>query len=199
MKTVVITGGIATGKTTALNYLRSVAPDLVFFDSDAATSSLLDSGDLSQLLVESFGSTSVLPDGKANRPFLRDLIFHNPTAKKTLESLLHPKILQECLALQQDTVKNKPASAFIADVPLFFESDFEIGQYLVVVISLTGESQWERLSRRNKFSPDLVTAIINSQAPLSEKEKKSDVVLWNEGPIEWLYTQIDLFYHHYLI
>ena len=199
MKTIVITGGIATGKSTALEYLKSLDSRLIFFDSDAVVSSYLDSGSIAEELKSVFGEGSVLSDGKANRNFLRELVFHNPEAKKKLESILHPKIRQECLALKEDTVKNTSASGFIVDIPLFYETGFDIGQDLVVVVSITRQTQLERLALRNGFSPDLSDSILKAQLPLSEKEKKADVILWNEGPKNWLHQQIDLFYHHYLL
>lgn len=199
MKTVVFTGGIATGKSTALNYLRQIAPNLVFFDCDATVSALLDSGRLAPDLGKAFGPESVQTDGKANRAFLRDRIFSSPEDRKTLESLIHPEIREECLALQHDTVKNGRARGMIIDIPLFYEGGRDYGQDLVVVVSLPRPLQKQRLSLRNGFDDLTIDRILSSQLPLEEKEARADILLWNEGERSLLEAQIDLFYHHYFL
>lgn len=199
MRTVIITGGIATGKSTAINYLKAMDIELVFFDSDKAVAALLDSGRIADELENAFGSASITPSRQANRKYLRELVFHNAEARKELESILHPRIREECLALQHDTVKNGRAPGFIIDIPLFYETGFDFGQDLVVVVSVSRETQKERLAQRNGFDDALINAMLEAQLPLQEKEKRADVILWNEGPLSWLEAQTKLLYHHYLI
>lgn len=199
MQTIVITGGIATGKSTVLEFLSRLDPDLVLFDCDASAAMHLNSTPVAEELLQHFGPESLTPEGFANKDFLRKLVFQNQQARKTLETLLHPRILQECLALHQDTVKNGRASGFIIDIPLFFEGGFDFQQDLVVVVSLSPEVQKQRLMHRNGFNEALVNSILNAQLPLAEKENKADVILWNDGPLSWLKSQTNLLYNHYFI
>lgn len=199
MKTVILTGGIATGKSTALAQLKEIATDFAYYSCDAAVSQWLDSGELAEELVATLGAGSVLPDGKANRDYIRNLIFHDSAARKRLENILHPRIRQECLALREELAKNDVTKGFVIEVPLFFEGKMDYQQDLVVVVSLSPREQRERLSRRNGFAEETVSAILKAQLPLSLKEKQADVVLWNGGDISWLQKQVASFYHHYFL
>lgn len=199
MKTIVFTGGIATGKSTALRYLKQLAPDFVYYDCDAAVSVLLDSGKLAEEFVKTLGEKSVQSDGKANRDFIRKLVFHNPEARKKLEDILHPRIRQECLALREEVAKNGSARGFVIDVPLFFEGSINYKQDLVVVVSLPEREQRERLAKRNGFDMETISSILKAQLPLPLKEKQADAVLWNAGDESWLQAQVAAFYHHYFV
>lgn len=199
MKTVILTGGIATGKSTALSQLKEIATDFAYYSCDTAVSKWLDSGELADELVATLGVGSVLPDGKANRDYIRNLIFDDSTARKRLENILHPRIRQECLALREELAKNDVTKGFVIEVPLFFEGKTDYQQDLVVVVSLSQREQRERLSRRNGFAEKTVSAILKAQLPLSLKEKQADVVLWNGGDTSWLQKQVASFYHHYFL
>ena len=79
MKTLVVTGGIAAGKSTAIRLLMEMGgPHLRLFDCDAETGRLLDSGLLKDALIRAFGPGSVDGAGRADRHFLRELVFRNP-------------------------------------------------------------------------------------------------------------------------
>ncbi len=83
MKTLVVTGGIATGKSTAIRLLMEMgAPHLRLFDCDAEAGRLLDSGLLKDALIRAFGPGSVDGAGRADRHFLRELVFRNPESRK---------------------------------------------------------------------------------------------------------------------
>ena len=56
MKCIVITGGIASGKSTVVQLLQELGgEDLCVFDSDRTVAELLDGGTLSATLAETFG------------------------------------------------------------------------------------------------------------------------------------------------
>lgn len=200
MKTIILTGGIAAGKSTALALLQNICGEsIAIFDSDACVSQLLNSGTLAEELCQNLGENAILPNRQANRPFLRDIIFHNPLAKKTLENILHPRIEQEYLALSHTVDKKGLAKALIADIPLYFETGCRYRHDLVVVISCSVTQQRCRLQRRNNFDDSLIDAILSAQLPLLNKENMSDVVLWNGGDLASLKQQIETFAHHYIL
>lgn len=98
MKTLIVTGGIATGKSTAIRLLMEKGgPRLRLFDCDAEAGRLLDGGRLRERLSRAFGPASVDEDGRADRNFLRELVFRNPESRRTLEGIIHPLLHQECL------------------------------------------------------------------------------------------------------
>lgn len=198
MKTLVVTGGIATGKSTAIRlFMERGGPRLRLFDCDAEAGKLLDGGRLKDSLTTAFGPDSVDAEGRADRHFLRELVFRHPGSRKTLEGLIHPLLHQECLAQMQTARQNAAVEGFIMDVPLFFETSAHYHQDAVCVVAVSRETQKTRLALRNGFREDMIDAILAAQHPIMEKVAKADFVIWNEGPPSLLQQQTQRFYQHF--
>ena len=74
MKTLIVTGGIATGKSTFIRLLMEEGgARLRLFDCDAEAGRLLDGGTLKAPLSSVFGPASVDSSGKADRHFCGSL------------------------------------------------------------------------------------------------------------------------------
>ena len=140
MKTLIVTGGIATGKSTAIRLLMEKGgPRLRLFDCDAEAGRLLDGGRLRERLSSAFGPASVDEDGRADRNFLRELVFRNPESRRTLEGIIHPLLHQECLAQMRAARQNAAVAGFVIDVPLFFETSARYHQDAVCVVAVPGK------------------------------------------------------------
>lgn len=198
MKTLILTGGIATGKSTAIRLLMAQGGrKLRLFDCDAEAGKLLDGGTLQDTLRQTFGPQSVDSHGKADRNFLRELVFRNPAHRKMLEALIHPLLHQECLAQMGLARQNGAVDGFVIDMPLFFETSAVCHQDAVCVIAVSPETQKNRLSLRNGFHEDMIEAILSAQHPIMEKVARADFVIWNEGPLTLLQQQTQRFYQHF--
>lgn len=197
MKVIILTGGIATGKSTVFRQLKQLGGrKLHFYDCDEVVAGLLSSGKLAENLISLFGGESVNEDdGSANKEFIRNIVFNDFEQKKKLELLLHPVLKQECLAEMEIARQNKQAHAFIADVPLYYEAGFSCGEDAVCVVGVSAKTQKKRLMERSCLNPALLEAMINSQMPTDYKMQQADYVLWNEGTQEVLRKQVEKFYY----
>lgn len=198
MKTIILTGGIATGKSTVINLLKEIDPHVIVFDCDAYVASLFNSDTLHTKLISIFGENVIAKDGSIAKDHIRQSIFNDPSLKQKLEALIHPLVRKECLALHQNTLHNNSARAFIIDIPLFYETLPDYPHDLVLVVSLTAQSQRERLRIRNQFPDSLIDSILKNQLPLKVKEDNADILLWNEGSPQLLKQQVVTFYNHYI-
>lgn len=198
MKTLIVTGGIATGKSTAIRLLMEAGePRLRLFDCDAEAGRLLDGGRLKESLSAAFGPASVDAAGRADRGFLRELVFRNPESRRRLEGIIHPLLHQECLAQMEAARQNAAVDGFVIDVPLFFETSACYRQDAVCVVAVSRETQKTRLALRNGFREDMIEAILAAQRPIMEKVAAADFVIWNEGPPPLLRRQIQRFHQHF--
>lgn len=198
MKTLIVTGGIASGKSTAIRLLMETGGErLRLFDCDAEAGRLLDGGRLRERLIHSFGPASVNACGRTDRNFLRELVFRNPRSRKTLERLIHPLLHQECLAQMEAARQNRGVDGFIIDVPLFFETSARYRQDAVCVVAVSRETQKTRLALRNGFREDMIEAILAAQLPIMEKAARADFVIWNEGPPALLQQQTQRLHQHF--
>lgn len=200
MKTLIVTGGIATGKSTFIRLLMEAGgARLRLFDCDAEAGRLLDGGTLKAPLSSVFGPASVDSSGKADRHFLRELVFRNPESRRTLEGIIHPLLHQECLAQMLAARQNTEVDGFVIDVPLFFETSARYCQDAVCVVAVSRGTQKTRLAIRNGFREDMIEAILAAQRPIMEKVAAADFVIWNEGPPDLLRQQTQRLYQHFFM
>ena len=195
MKTIAITGGIATGTSTLVRRLIELFGDkrATLFDCDAEAHNLLTKQEIIATVVEEFGSDVLNPDGGVNRATLRQIVFEDEARRLTLEGMLHPQILNSAnkALLQAASVDERP-ELFVLDVPLLYEVDFPIERDLDVVIAASKKTQSQRLSEYRNLDQATIESLLNSQLPISDKIENADVVIWNDGSSSELEFQTNL-------
>ena len=199
MRVMALTGGIASGKSTVCRLLRECLPAVVIFDSDAAVRRMLEvDAEIIAVVAASFGPAALDAQGRIDRHFLRGRVFGDAAARRQLETIIHPRVLQECLASRQQAAQSG-ATLFVADIPLFFESGLDFGQEQVIVVASSLATQIQRLKARSGFDPSMIDSILAVQLPTAEKIRRADVMFWNEGPPAVLKAQIRRFSQSHLM
>ncbi|MBB5351897.1 dephospho-CoA kinase [Haloferula luteola] len=194
MRVLALTGGIASGKSSAMEIFRREVPGMVGFDADVCVRDLLanDEG-IIEKVVGVFGESCRADEGAGiHRSELRKRVFGNPELRQLLESWIHPRVREECLEVLKSAGK-LAAPLFLAEIPLLFEGGFHFGQELNLTVAVTKETQRNRLMARNGFSRSLCESILEAQLPMEIKIRRTEVVLWNEGPQVMLEKQIQRF------
>src|SRR6201984_1160075 len=86
-----LTGGIASGKSTAAKFFGALGVPIL--DSDQIARDVVEPGQPPlERLVQRFGPSILTPDGHLDRPALREIVFSDPKARADLEALTHPAI-----------------------------------------------------------------------------------------------------------
>jgi len=189
---IVLTGGIATGKSSIAK--KFMLDGFSVIDADRVAHSMLE---LHQdKIVELFG-TQYVKDGVVNRKALGSLIFSHPEEKLRLESLLHPLIFNEIEnQAKEEDKKKKP---YLVDIPLFFETKrYPIEK--VIVVYTPKEKQLERLMARDGSEKKEAQQRIDSQMDIEKKREKSVFVIDNSEDLEHLqeeYVRVreEILYH----
>ena len=196
MKVIVVTGGIASGKSTVVHLLREMGGEgVTVFDCDAAVAELHASGKLADALVAEFGPEALDAQGASNKDFLRRIVCTDPAGKAKLEALIHPELAQQCARALTEARESGRVHTFLAEIPLYFECGFEMPRAdKVCTVALMPGTQLKRLQERNRFSPEVAEALVQAQSPAQEKMDKADCVFWNEGSPEQLRAQVEIFY-----
>lgn len=193
MKVLGLTGGIATGKSTAVSLFKKLDANVVIFCADESVAELYNSTAVLDALCNVVGDTRVVKNGELNRPWLRERLFNDDELREQIQNFIHPLVRKDCLDKLEIARRNESTSSFIADVPLLFEGGFDFGQDANLVVAVSRETQVQRLIMRSGFDDTTVQAILEAQLPISHKEKCADVVFWNEGPVCVLEAQIQRF------
>lgn len=183
-----LTGGIATGKSTASDYLatRYALPVL---DADVFAREAVEKGsEILAAIAQRYGPKILLADGTLNRKALGDIIFTHPAEKTWLESQIHPYVRQQ---FAKATVATPPNQTLIYAIPLLFEADLTHLVTEIWVVACTPDQQRERLMQRSNLTQAQAQSRISAQMPLSQKCEQADYVLDNSEQKESLFQQID--------
>ena len=183
---VAVTGGIATGKSIFTHYLHEEFPAARRFDCDACVHELLTMPAISRSIIDSLGTDVTDSAGQLDRQLLREKVFHDPESKRTLESILHPLVREQCQLAREQAEVAPGVQLFLMEVPLLYESGFPVPRDLEVVVACGSATQRERLLARSRLTPALADRIIASQLALSEKMARAGTVIWNGAPLPTL-------------
>jgi dephospho-CoA kinase len=190
--TIVVTGGIATGKSSFCRLLiDECAKKHRLFDSDQCVHGLLTTPAIIAKITEVFGELVLDEKGQIDRSKLREIVFNDSSCKKLLEGILHPEVRRICLSARIEALTSKDVELFVADVPLYYENGFPIENDKTVLVATTRETQLKRLLKRSPLDLKTANQIIDSQMPVSQKLKLADVVVWNGGTLTTLQRQTE--------
>ena len=182
-----LTGGIGSGKSEASRLFSELGVPIV--DLDVISRELTANGQATlQLIVDQFGNQILNQDGSLNRGALREVIFENPVARKSLEEILHPAIYQEAVIQLK---KNQNAPYQILAIPLLFESSRY--QNLInrsLVIDSDIKIQIDRACKRDGSTQSQIEKIIASQMPRETRNQLADDIVNNNGSLEELKEKV---------
>jgi dephospho-CoA kinase len=192
--TVALTGGIASGKSVVERRFRSLGVSVC--DADHAARVVVEPDrDGLAAIVAAFGGEVLDAEGRLDRPAMRQRIFADPTARKTLESIVHPRIRQWML----DCAQCATGPYVMLSIPLLAEN---IGHYRwadrIVVVDVPEAVQIQRLVIRDGIDEALATRILASQASRSARLALADDVIDNTGPEAALDAQVSALHERYL-
>src|SRR6201984_2239300 len=157
-----LTGGIASGKSTAARFFGALRVPIL--DSDQIARDVVEPGQPPlERLVERFGQKILTPDGHLDRPALRDIVFSDPKARADLEALTHPAIGAAMEA--RSAVAGGPYQILV--IPLLVEKNLRSNVDRVLVIDCDESLQLRRLKARDGTGVQQARAILNAQASRS--------------------------------
>jgi dephospho-CoA kinase len=189
---VVLTGGIATGKSYCLH--RFAAHGVATIDADLLARQAVEPNTPGlRAIVERFGSSILEADGSLNRPALGGVVFGDPKARAALEAIVHPEVYRRI----RDWLANLPSGTRIAmaDISLVFETGHNHDFDQVVVAACGPEEQVRRVMARDHLSDADARARIAAQWPVEEKAKRASWVIRTDAAFAETDRQIDETYH----
>ena len=189
-----LTGGIGSGKTTVAELFAELGAGVV--DTDEIAHALTGPGQAAVgEIARRFGPQYVTADGTMDRTRMRKLAFEDASAKKDLESILHPLIRREA----ERRLANSTAPYAVLVVPLLFESGaYQTMVRRVLVVDSDQETRIERVRRRNNLSREEILAIMAAQVGQAERVRRADDVIRNDGDLAALEAQVATLHRKYL-
>ncbi len=183
---VVLTGGIASGKSAVAERLEGLGAPLI--DTDVLAREAVASGTPGlRAVVDAFGAEIANADGSLNRRRLRELVFSDADARCQLEEILHPLI--ETAARSRINELNEAAYCVLV-VPLLVETGLFPDADVVVVVDVPEREQIARLCRRDGLDEASAQRMLDVQASREQRLQHADEVIKNTGSLATLDQQV---------
>ena len=180
---IALTGGIATGKSTACNLLK--LHGFLTIDADKIAHKLLD---LHHLQIASMFGEQYVQNGKVLRKELGKIIFSNEDEKLKLEAFIHPLIAKEIE--KESVVFEKAGKPYFIDIPLFFEKmHYPISKCLVVYTPK--DLQVQRLMSRDGINEEEALLKISNQMDIEQKKSRADFIIDNSKNLKNLQQEVE--------
>lgn len=183
-----LTGGIATGKSSAARLLEQ-HHGLPVLDADLYARQALEPGQpATEAVLERFGPGVVSSSGVVDRRALGAIVFNNQDERRWLEQLVHPIVRQR---FDQELVQLDTNPAVVLMIPLLFESGLEALCSETWLVDCDESQQLQRLMARDQLNEAEAQARMDAQWPLARKRPLADVLISNRGDAAALNAQLE--------
>lgn len=188
-----LTGGIASGKSTAARYLAELGAFVI--DADKLGHQVYEPDTPGhRAVVAAFGDDILAEDGTINRRALGAKVFGKPDELKRLTDIAWPEIRRMGEA-QIATAKAENATRpVIVEAAVLFEAGWEsLGDEVWVVIADPAKAV-ARAVERDGFDESEVKKRLDAQLSNEERSVRANVVIENNTSLEALTRQLDEHY-----
>jgi dephospho-CoA kinase len=190
-------GAIGSGKSQVARLLADRGA--VVIDADAIGHELLDDPAAQSQIVERFG-TGVLVETDAHslekpprvdRSALGAIVFADPTQRRALESILHPRMRAHFEAAIQRAMRRGTARSVVLDAAILLEAGWDDLCDLVVFVDAPRFERMQRVARARGWSEETFAAREHAQWSCDEKLRRSDWVIRNDAAPDHLDQELD--------
>src|ERR1700741_39950 len=188
-----LTGGIASGKSTAAKFFGALGVPIL--DSDQIARDVVEPGQPPlERLVERFGPKILTADGHLDRPAPPENVFSHPQARADLEALTPPAIGAAMEA--RSAAAGGPYQILV--IPLLVEKNLAAHVDRGLVVDCEEQLQIRRLRDRDGSTPQQVQAILKAQVPRAARLKAADDVIHNDTDMSAVPDQVAALHTRYL-
>lgn len=182
-----LTGGLGSGVSEVAHALEK--RDIPVISADKIGHRVLTRPDIKRELSKCFSHQIFDASGEINRKKLGELIFADEAARRDLNRIVHPILLDMLKAEVQQAEAEK--GVVVVDAALIFEWGLQGFFHKVIVVDAPLEIRIQRIMKRDGLSREQVEQRIAAQWPLEKKIAAADAVITNHGTLEDVNLELD--------
>ena len=190
MKTVGLTGGIGSGKSTVARVLADLGADVI--DADRVGHSVYAAGTEGwKRVVVAFGSEIVAADGSIDRKRLGSRVFGNPGELARLNAIVHPlisSVIQREIQTRRAGGANVPV---VVEAAVLLEAGWQTLVDEVWLVVADRKAVVTRVHAQRQLEPAAIEARIASQLSDDERRRYAHVVIENNGTVDELRRRVE--------
>ena len=185
-RTIGISGGVASGKSTVTRILASIGAYVI--DADVIGHDALKGHDVKRRIVSKWGAGVLDDRGEIDRKRLSTIVFSTPEKRKDLEAIVHPIILDR-IREEIRLATAQGSDVIVLDAPLLYESGLDAICDGVLFVDVDEGTRAARACERG-WTNEERTARERHQMNTEEKRTRADWIVHNSGSLEELEGRI---------
>lgn len=188
-----LTGGAGSGKSTVAAVFAELGARVI--DADRVAHEVVRSPHPAyHEIVHEFGFEILDTEGEIDRKRLGAHVFADPEKLKTLNAVVHPRVMERIEHLAEGFLLADPKAVVIVDAALLYEAGYADRFNKIIVAWSRPEQQIERLMARLRLTREQAELRIAAQMPAEEKRRRADYVIDCSGGLETTRQQVERLY-----
>ena len=181
-KTIAITGGIGSGKSTFCSKLKEKG--FKIHSSDEQVAKIYKNPEKKFITyLRNIGLSKSISKKNIDKKIISKIIFENKQIRKKLELYIF-KIVRKKRSDFIKKEKQKKTKLIFIDIPLLFENNLEKQFNKVISIIASKRVRLKRLKKTRKMTENQFKNITRSQTSDVIRKKKSDYVIYNNSTLK---------------
>ncbi len=197
IKVIGIAGGIASGKSTIAEMLKSLGADII--DADKICHQLINTKDIAREITKKWGNHLQDDNGKIKRDELAKIVFSDREDVSALNSIIHPKAIEQIKSkiakLQDEAATTK---AIVLDAALLVESNLIDICSVMLFVDTRKSACKARVQENRKWPLDEITKREKFQGTLQQKREIADAIINNNHSKEDTLNQVKDFWYQFI-
>ena len=190
-KNYIITGGICSGKSTVMNFLRENG--FKTFSADEIVHELYERKEIVAGVEKIFDNSDILDRrGHIDRKKLSKYLFDEKNKRRELENLINPMVIREIISLGNE---NREKAIFF-EIPLYSLIEERLQNsllYDIISVDCKKDTQIERLMKRQNISLEEAEKIISVNDIWKNFKQKPLKIIYNDKNLQETQRELKLF------
>lgn len=179
MKTIVITGGVGSGKTFTSHTFNALH-DVPVFYTDTVAKYIMNNDENVKKQISSIVGENAYKNGTLNHKVMGDVIFNQEEIRKSVEAVVHPLVTEKYMHFKKANSGSKYCLFECANFFELLESHNIVLDYdLVIGVSADISLRKSRVIKRSGWTPEKIESVMNLQISQEDLIKRCDIIIEN--------------------
>ena len=190
-KCIGVTGGVGSGKSAVLDYLKEKTRCRVFYSDDEAKKLYIQGIPVFDKIIQAAGEDVLTADGKLDKERFAARIFDDKGLLDKINSIVHPAmqgIILDEMAYERAEGKR---DLFFVEAALLIECGYEALLDEIWYVYAPEDVRRRRLKENRDYSDEKISAVFASQLSDEEYRKHCKRVIDNGGTMEAMRASVD--------